>query len=169
MSAQHSPRRRARSTALVATALAALLCLSTTAAHAQNPAPAPTPTPAYRVLVDSVAVGSASAVANLPVEHATQPLHPDSALPGRQTAAARQASVVLTTTDPALLAVLRAWMGANNSGSKDTVQPKVVEIDQIGGTGGPFRYVLHDAWPSRIDPGAPSVVTIVYQRAEVLR
>jgi hypothetical protein len=122
-------------------------------------------------MIDSVNVGTATSVANLPVPHVTTPTNPDSNPPGHQANAGTQTSVVMTTSDLALVTVLRGWMGSNNSGKKDTVKPKLVEIDQVAGdNGGPFRYVLHDAWPSHIDmSGGSTVVTIVYQRAEVLR
>ncbi len=119
----------------------------------------------YRVIVDSVAVGTATGVANLPVEHTHLSQSTDPTVPARQTVAGHQESVVVTTRDPALTTLMRAWMGANNSGTKNTVQPKTVEIDHVVPSGGPFRYILHDAWPSSVDAG---VITIVYQRMEVL-
>ena len=60
-----------------------------------------------------------------------------------------------------------AWMAANNSGSKDTVQPKTVEIDRMSGTAPATRYRLKGAWPTKLDSvGNESVITIVYQTLE---
>jgi len=123
----------------------------------------------YQVLVDSVAVGSATSVTNLPVQGVPATTATETTVPPHQAHAATQTSIVLTTSDLGLVTVLRGWMAANNSGTKNTVQPKTVEVDQIVPTGGPVRYVLHDAWPSHIDSANGStVVTIVYGRAEVL-
>lgn len=125
----------------------------------------------YQVFIDSVHVGNATAVANLPVQGVPAvPSTPGVAAP-HQAAAGTQTSVVVATKDPTLLALLHGWVGINNSGTKNTVQPKEVEIDQIIPTGGPIRYVLHGAWPSRFDAPGPDgtiMVTIVYQRAEIL-
>lgn len=154
-----------RSHNLIYLALAALVSLLlASAAWAQVPA-------AYQVFVDSVHVGNAATVTNLPVQGVPATPSTPEVVASHQAAAGTQTSVVLTTRDPMLLALLRGWMGANNSGTKNTVQPKTVEIDQVIPTGGPLRYVLHDAWPSHIDaPGADgtSAVTIVYGRAEIL-
>lgn len=123
----------------------------------------------YQVLLDSVAVGSATSVANLPVQGVPATTSTATTVPPRQAHAGTQTSVVLTTSDLALVTVMRGWMASNNSGTKNTVQPKTVEIDQIVPTGGPIRYVLHDAWPSHFDSaGGSTTITIVYGRAEVL-
>jgi len=125
----------------------------------------------YQVFIDSVHVGNATAVANLPVQGVpATPSTPETHAP-HQAAAGTQASVVVATKDPTLLALLHGWVGVNNSGTKNTVQPKTVEIDQIIPTGGPLRYVLHDAWPSRFDAPGPDgtvMVTLVYGRAEIV-
>ena len=155
--------RRFRPFVSKSAALVAMLALSAGAARAQAPA--------YQVLVDSVRVGTATAVANLPVQGVPTMHRTDTSVPPRQAAAGTQTSVVVSTADAGLLTILHGWVAANNSGTKNTVQPKLVEIDQIVPTGGPIRYVLHDAWPSRFDAPGPDgtvMVTIVYQRAEVL-
>lgn len=123
----------------------------------------------YQVLVDSVSVGSATAVANLPVPGVPSTTPTETTVPPKQAHAATQTSIALTSSDLGLVTVMRGWMAANNSGTKNTVQPKTVEVDQIVPTGGPIRYVLHDAWPSHIDSASGSTtITIVYGRAEVL-
>lgn len=123
----------------------------------------------YQVLVDSVAVGSATSVTNLPVQGVPSTESTPTTAPPHRAAAGTQTSVVLTTSNMGLTTIMRGWMGMNNSGTKNTVQPKTVEIDQIVPTGGPIRYVLHDAWPSHIDSAAGSTaITIVYGRAEIL-
>lgn len=147
-------------------AIAAILSLLLAgAAHAQAAVPA------YQVRIDSVNVGTAAAVANLPVEGVPSTQSTATTVPPHQAAAATQTSVVVATRDAGLLAVLRGWVASNNSGSKNTVQPKTVEIDQVLPTGGPLRYVLHDAWPSNFAAPGPDgtvMVTIIYQRAEIL-
>lgn len=125
----------------------------------------------YEVFIDSVHVGNATAVANLPVQGVPATASTPGMVAPHQAAAGTQTSVVVATKDPMLLALLHGWVGANNSGTKNTVQPKTVEIDQIIPTGGPLRYVLHDAWPSRFDAPGPDgtvMVTIVYGRAEIV-
>lgn len=155
--------RRLRPFASMSAALVAMLALSAGAVRAQAPA--------YQVLIDGVRVGSATAAANLPVQGVPTMQRTDTTAPPHQAAAGTQTSVVISTNDAALLTVLHGWVAANNSGTKNTVQPKLVEIDQVLPTGGPLRYVLHDAWPSRFDAPGPDgtvMVTFVYQRAEVL-
>jgi hypothetical protein len=72
---------------------------------------------------------------------------------------------VILTADPVLIAAIQSWMKADNSGLKDTVQRKTVEIDRIVDSNTAARYRLTDAWPSRIDGASgASAITIVYQQ-----
>ncbi|HEY5085801.1 MAG TPA: hypothetical protein VII66_00450 [Gemmatimonadaceae bacterium] len=67
------------------------------------------------------------------------------------------------------MSAIQAWMNADNSGYKNTVQRRTVEIDRLMGTSPIARYRLSDAWPSRIDPaGTTSAITIVYQQLEAI-
>jgi hypothetical protein len=120
---------------------------------------------AYSVLINGAPAGSASAVANLPTDAVV--LHQDStsALPSKQVSSSEQTSVVLTTMDPALVSAIQTWMKADNSGFKDTVQRKTVEIDRTAGSGPNNRYQLQDAWPSKLESAdGTTTITIVYQR-----
>ena len=121
--------------------------------------------PPFRVLIDGTAIGSATAAANLPTDAVVLHQSADTTLPRTQVAAGQQSSVILTTTDPILVGAMRTWMSANNSGSKNTVQPKTVEIDRIDGAT-TTRYRLLNAWPSKLEPGATTAITIVYQQLE---
>jgi hypothetical protein len=143
-------------------AAAMLVALAIVPIQAQQPAPA-----TFRVLIDGVAAGSAMAVANLPADTTMLRQSSNPNLPSTQASAGQQASVIITTSDPALVSAIRAWVNADNSGYKDTVQRKTVELDRLGGTG-PARYQLSDAWPSRIDTGTPTAITIVYQRLTII-
>ncbi len=118
----------------------------------------------YRVSIDGTPAGTATAVVNLPGNAVV--LHQDSIpnLPSKQIVSADQGSIMLTTTDPALVAAIQAWMKANNSGYKDTVQRKTVEIDRIGG-GPNSRTRLSGAWPTKVTAATTgNTITIVYQQ-----
>jgi|GEM_PF-1615722 hypothetical protein len=118
----------------------------------------------YRVLIDGTAAGTATAVVNLPRNAVV--LHQDSTpnLPSRQIESADQGTVMLTTTDPALVSAIQAWMKADNSGYKDTVQRKTVEMDRIGG-GANSRIRLSGAWPTKVTSATTgNTITIVYQQ-----
>jgi hypothetical protein len=134
-------------------------------------------TASYRVLINGAAAGTATAVTNLPTDTAAAVTNPptdtaatqqdsDATTPSKPVLASGQGSVVVTTADPALIAAIQAWMKADNSGFKDTVQRKTVEIDRLMGMGSTTRFELSDAWPSRIDAssGSSSMITIVYER-----
>jgi hypothetical protein len=119
----------------------------------------------YRVLIDGVAIGTATAAANLTSDRVVLHQNADPTLPSRQVASGSQSSVILTTADPVLIAAIQSWMKADNSGLKDTVQRKTVEIDRIVDSNTAARYRLTDAWPSRIDGASgASAITIVYQQ-----
>jgi len=141
-------------------AVAAAFAIVPTSASAQD-----TTSATFRVSINGVLAGTATSAANLTTDRVV--LHQDSnpALPSRQVASNEQGSVILTTADPALIAAIQAWIKADNSGFKDTVQRKTVEIDRVAGTNVVTRYRLVDAWPSRIDAaGDASAITIVYQQ-----
>lgn len=122
---------------------------------------------AYRVLIDGTPAGSAATVANLPTQRVAMTQDSNPTLPSKQVASSEQASVTIMTADPNLVSAIQAWMAANNSGSKDTVQPKTVEIDRMSGTAPATRYRLKGAWPTKLDSvGNESVITIVYQTLE---
>ena len=118
----------------------------------------------YRVSIDGTPAGTATAVVNLPGNAVV--LHQDSTpnLPSKQIASADQGTIMLTTSDPALVSAIQAWMKADNSGYKDTVQRKTVEFDRIGG-GANSRTRLSGAWPTKIAAATTgSTITIVYQQ-----
>jgi hypothetical protein len=106
-----------------------------------------------------------TAAANLTSDRVVLHQNADPTLPSRQVASGSQSSVILTTADPVLIAAIQSWMKADNSGLKDTVQRKTVEIDRIVDSNTAARYRLTDAWPSRIDGASgASAITIVYQQ-----
>jgi hypothetical protein len=118
----------------------------------------------YRVSIDGTVAGIATAVVNLPGNAVV--LHQDSTpnLPSKQIASADQGTIMLTTTDPGLVSAIEAWMKADNSGYKDTVQRKTVEIDRIGG-GANSRTRLTGAWPTKVTAATTgNTITIVYQQ-----
>lgn len=150
---------------LRATAVALTLAGPSVPAALAQPSVGPT---VYHVRIDGNDAGVATHAENLPETAALEPRTPTH-VPARRVAAPVQASVILTTADSTLVHAIRAWMGVNNSGDKDTVQPKTVEITDVLPTGNPVRYVLHGAFPSRIDTGSGgTAVTIVYGHAEVV-
>lgn len=117
----------------------------------------------YRVLIDGTPAGSANAVVNLPGSAVV--MHQDSNpnLPSKQVAAADQGTIMLTSEDPALVSAFQAWMKADNTGYKDTVQRKTVEIDRMGGNAN-SRMRLTGAWPSKVSSTSTgTMITIVYQ------
>jgi hypothetical protein len=119
----------------------------------------------YRILVDGMAAGMASTVANLPTSRVVVTQDSNPAIASRQVESNSQAQVTLMTTDSALVSAMQGWMAADNSGTKNTVQRKTVEIDRASGSGPSNRYVLKGAWPTKIDSvGSETVITIVYQR-----
>jgi hypothetical protein len=147
---------------LVATLMAAALL-----AAAPGPASAQDSTAAFRVLIDGTPAGSATIVTNLPMDAVVLHQNADTARPSTQVASAQQGNVVLTTEDPALTSAIQAWTNTNNSGSKNTVQRKTVEIDRMAGASPSKRYRLMGAWPTKVDVlGSMTVITIVYQRLE---
>lgn len=144
---------------------AAVAVISATLAVAPARAPAQDTTSAtIRVLIDGTLAGSASAAENLPITGAV--LHQDANpnLPSKQVVSSGQGSVVLVTGDAGLVSTIQAWMKADNSGYKDTVQRKTVEIDRVMATGPSTRFQLSGAWPSKIEAGpGGTMITIVYQ------
>ena len=150
------PNMRFAATAAVLAAFA----IAPTRASAQD-----TTSATFRVSINGVLAGTATSAANLTTDRVV--LHQDSnpSLPSRQVASNEQGSVILTTADPALIAAVQAWMKADNSGLKDTVQRKTVEIDRVMDGNVVTRYRLVDAWPSRVDAaGGASAITMVYQQ-----
>ncbi|MEO8945680.1 MAG: hypothetical protein ABI338_04210 [Gemmatimonadaceae bacterium] len=143
----------------LASAIAAILVIAPISASAQM-------MPGnYRVLVDGMPAGMASTVANLPTSRVvvTQDSNPNIA--SRQVESNTQEQVTLMTSDSTLVSAMQGWMAADNSGTKNTVQRKTVEIDRASGTGPGSHYVLKGAWPTKIESvGAQTVITIVYQR-----
>jgi hypothetical protein len=118
----------------------------------------------YRVSIDGTLAGTATAVVNLPGNAVV--LHQDSTpnLPSKQIASADQGTVMMTTTDPGLVSAIQTWMKADNSGYKDTVQRKTIEIDRIGG-GANSRIRLSGAWPTKMATATTgNTITIVYQQ-----
>lgn len=143
----------------LATAIAAILVIAPLSASAQMMRGS------YRVLVDGMPAGMASTVANLPTSHvvASQDSNPNIA--SKQVESNTQEQITLMTSDSALVSAMQGWMAADNSGTKNTVQRKTVEIDRASGNGPGSRYVLKGAWPTKIDSvGAETIITIVYQR-----
>lgn len=145
--------------------LAAITMLATALTIIPLHAPAQDTTSSdYRVSIAGTVAGTATAVVNLPGNAVV--LHQDSTpnLPSRQIASADQGSIMLTTTDPALVSAIEAWMKADNSGYKDTVQRKTVEIERIGG-GANSRTRLTGAWPTKVTAATTgNTITIVYQQ-----
>ena len=118
------------------------------------------------VTVDGKAVGFATAAANLPSGGAVLHQNSDPSIPSAQVVSAGQGNVVLLTSDPNLIAAMQAWVQADNSGSKDTVQRKTVQIDRTLVGGPNSRYMLTGAWPTKIEPSTASsgtLITIVFQ------
>ena len=64
----------------------------------------------YRVSIDGTPAGTATAVVNLPGNAVV--LHQDSTptLPSKQIVSADQGTIMLTTTDPALVSAIQAWI-----------------------------------------------------------
>ncbi len=123
----------------------------------------------YRVLIDGTLAGTASSASNLPTDTVVMRQDSNPAISRRQVASAEQGKLILTSADPALIAAINAWIKADNSGAKNTVQRKAVEIDRSSGTGGMRRYQLSDAWPASIQAAnGSSMITIVYQRLAII-
>lgn len=121
----------------------------------------------YQVKIDGAAAGSAATVANLPTQRVAMTQDSNPSLPSKQVVSSEQASVTIMTADPGLVSAIQSWMAADNSGTKNTVQRKTVEIDRTSGTAPPTRYLLKGAWPTKLDSvGSESVITIVYQTLE---
>jgi hypothetical protein len=153
-----------RVAAVLATTAAMTLALAPAAAMSQGSGGS-----SFRVLIDGAVAGSATAAANLPTQAVVMTQDSNPNLPAAQVAASGQGSVILTTADPALIAAIQAWMKADNSGFKDTVQRKTVEIDRVMGSGPTTRYRLSDAWPSKLDTATGNTaITIVYQRLALI-
>jgi hypothetical protein len=128
-----------------------------------------TQTESFRVLIDGAAAGTATSVTNLPADPVVVRQDSNPSLPPKQVISGGQGSVVLTTADPALVAAIQAWMKADNTGFKDTVQHKTVEIDRLLGNGSATRYRLSDAWPSKVEgPSGSTMITLVFQRLEII-
>ncbi|MEO7043384.1 MAG: hypothetical protein ABI035_14065 [Gemmatimonadaceae bacterium] len=123
----------------------------------------------FQVLVNGTPVGNASAATNLPADAVEIRQDSTSSLPHNQVESSQQGSVVLTSADPALVATIQSWMKTDNSGYKNTVQRKTVEIDRLVGSGATTRFRLSGAWPTRIG-GTPSdnTITMVYQRLAIV-
>jgi len=123
----------------------------------------------FQVLINGTPAGTASTATNLPSDAVAMQQDSSTNLPRKQVESSQQGTVVLTSEDPALISTIQAWMNVDNSGSKNTVQRKTVEIDRLVGTGATTRYRLSDAWPTSIDSAnAASGITIVYQRLEII-
>jgi len=123
----------------------------------------------FQVLIDGTLAGTASAATNLPTNAVAIQQDSTTSLPRTQVESSQQGNVVLTSSDTGLISAIQAWMKVDNSGSRNTVQPKTVEIDRLLGSGATTRYRLSGAWPTRIDgsPGA-NTITMVYQRLEIV-
>ena len=123
----------------------------------------------FQVLINGTPVGTASAATNLPADAVVIQQNSTSSIPRNQVESSQQANVVLTSADPALVSAVQSWMKTDNSGSKNTVQRKTVEIDRLVGSGATTRYRLSGAWPTRID-GSPgdNTITMVYQRLAIV-
>lgn len=133
-------------------------------AHSQE-----TPQTTFQVLIDGTPVGTASSATNLPSDAVVLRQDSSTDLPRKQVESDQQGTVVLTSEDPALVSAIQAWMNVDNSGSKNTVQRKTVEIDRRVGTGATTRYKLSDAWPASIDSASEARgITIIYQRLEII-
>jgi hypothetical protein len=118
----------------------------------------------YNVLINGVMAGTASAVANLPADTVVVPQHADPNMPGKQVMTGSQGHVTITTSDPALIATIQAWVKADNTGFKDTVQRKSIEIDRNVGSKPPARFMLAGAWPTKLDTsGGSTIVEVVFQ------
>lgn len=123
----------------------------------------------FQVLINGTPAGTASAATNLPTDALVMQQDSTTNLPRTQVESSQQGNVVLTSSDPALISAIQSWMKADNSGYKDTVQRKTVEIDRLVGSGTTTRYRLSGAWPTRIDAGAgSSAITMVYQRLGIV-
>ncbi|MDQ2890115.1 MAG: phage tail protein [Gemmatimonadota bacterium] len=121
----------------------------------------------FPVRVDGTPAGAATIAANLPTDAVVlrQKIYP--ALPSKQVESEQQANIVLTTTDAALISTMTAWLNANNSGAKNTVQRKSVEIDRVEPSKPTLRFELKGAWPTKIETsGAATLITVVYQSLE---
>jgi hypothetical protein len=145
---------------------AAIVGAFVTAAPVRAPAQGMTQS-IYRVIIDGTPAGSAATVANLPTDRVAMTQDSNPNLPSKQIASNEQSSVTIMTADPNLVSAIQAWIAADNSGSKNTVQRKTVEIDRAPGTSPAARYLLKGAWPTKLDSvGSESVITIVYQTLE---
>ena len=89
----------------------------------------------------------------------------DASIPSTQVVSAGQGNVLLLTSDPNLVTAMQAWMRADNSGNKNTVQRKTVRIDRRLSGAPNSGYRLTGAWPTKIEPDAQggTLITIVFQ------
>lgn len=150
------------------TRIAAILVVATTLAHLPARASAQDATvTTFRVMIDGTPAGFATTAANLPTEGVVLRQSTNPNLPSTQVASAGQGNVILTTTDPALISTMQAWIKADNSGEKNTVQRKTVEIDRVTPMKPIARYGLLDAWPTKVDAtDGTTVITLVFERLE---
>lgn len=139
---------------------AASLTFSASLARAQDLIPAN-----LTVSIDGKATGFATAAANLPSGGTLLHQNSDSTLPSAQVVSAGQGNVLLLTSDANLVSAMQAWMQADNSGDKDTVQRKTVRIDRTLSGSPNSSYRLTGAWPTKIESGANggTLITIVFQ------
>ncbi len=144
---------------------AAIAIISATIATAPAGATAQDTTSAtLRVLIDGTPAGIATAAENLPTAGVVLRQDANPNVPSKQVVASGQGNAILVTADAGLVATMQAWMKADNSGYKDTVQRKTVEIDRMTAAGPGTRYQLSGAWPTKIDTGTGgTMITIVYQ------
>lgn len=151
--------------ALAAVALAAIAFVSVPSqAHSQGTQPT-----TFQVLINGTPVGTASAATNLPSDAAAIQQDSTTGVPRHQLESSQQGNVVLTSADPALISAIQSWVKVDNSGSKNTVQRKTVEIDRLVGGGPSTRYRLSGAWPTRIDGTSGDItITMVYERLEIV-
>ncbi len=141
-------------------AIAAAFAIVPTTAPAQD-----TTATTFRVMIDGTPAGAASVAANLPTDAVVLHQNTDPNLPSKQVVSAQQGTVILTTADPALVAAMQAWIKVDNSGDKNTVQRKTVEIDRVRPMRPIARYGLLDAWPTKVEAvGGTTVITLVYER-----
>ena len=151
------------STAIAIAAIAFVTVPSAT--HAQE-----TSQTTFQVLVNGTPIGAASSATNLPADSVVLRQDFTTNLPRKQVESDQQGTVVLTSADPALISAIQSWLKADNSGYKNTVQRKTMEIDRLVGNGTTTRYRLSGAWPTRINSATSSTgITIVYQRVEIIR
>ncbi len=155
---KHVPNIRLMAAVLATAALTALPAGASAQGTTQS---------SFQVKIDGTTAGSAATVTNLPTNRVTVTQDSNPTLPSRQIESSQQGSVTLMTSDPALVSAIQSWIATDNSGSKNTVQRKNVEIDHTAASGPVIRYLLKSAWPSKLDSiGSTSVITIVYQTLE---